>query len=137
MRTGIVVLFFLPLVAVAGQPQCKDRATLRAWVNTVEKKFASKKFNKEALKKLYMSNSDQGMEATLFNALMFQDKILMGNVAIDCHNNLVKALKPKNKKRQLSIDLWKKCTYGLYEGKEKAIVEKAVSCLEAKKSSSK
>lgn len=124
-----VTLMALSHAALAQEPQCTDRATLQSWKNSVEKKYSQKKFSTDALKKLYMATTAAGMEATLFNAPMFKDKILMGNLAIDCHNNLVKALKPKNKNRQLSIELWQRCTHRLYGGKEKAIVDKAVTCL--------
>lgn len=124
-----MILFLIPMSLKAQELQCMDSVSLQKWVSSLEASYADKKISHQKLKQLYLGDSIEGKSLTLFYPHIFKDKVLMGNLAIDCHNNLLKALKPKNKNRKLSIDLWKRCTHRLYEGKEKKLVDKAVGCL--------
>ena len=113
------------------QLQCDNAKQFKAWLSKTQNQVKKAKYKNKEIKKLYLGQELEGQIVTLFAPSIFEGKITLSGTVIDCHDNLLNALRPKvtKKNRKTFLDLWEKCSLRLYETKKLPLVSKAVTCM--------
>lgn len=119
----VVLIFFWCLnvnAEVGTSTRCEFGNQLKSRVESLIAKYSKNKRTPDQLKKLYLSQSEEGVTLTLLKPGEFDKHVMMVGLAFNCYTNLKEAtLTPTMSlsSHKIFLENWRGCVRNLYAGK--------------------